>query len=173
MFQLGECVVYGCKGLHQITDTTRLSFDGVDNDRLYYVLRPLANKEGSVYSPVETANVNMRAVISREAAESLIRSLPSISLLDIKSNKQREEAYKSCIKGCEPEELMRVIKTLRKRKAERKLCGKRLTVADLHYLEQAEGILFEELELVLGLDRKTLLSLVLDSICDMAHRPVS
>lgn len=157
MFQIGEYVVYGCKGIHQILDMTHLSLDGVSKDRLYYVMQPVTKKESAVYAPVDAANVNMRPVMTKDAAEAFLHSVSSLSVLDAKSPKQREECYKSCIRSCDPTELMQVIKTLRIRKEERKQNGKKLTVSDMHYLEQAEGILYEELKLSLGMDENSLL----------------
>ena len=146
MFRIGEYVVYGCKGIHRILDTTHLSLDGVSRDRLYYVMQPLGTENGAIYAPVDAEKLNMRSVMTKAQAERFLLSIPSIALLDSQSNKQREDAYKSCIRSSDPNKLMRVIKT------------------DVHCLEQAEDILFSELCLVLGLERPALLALVQESI---------
>lgn len=164
MFRIGEYVVYGCKGIHRILDTTHLSLDGISRDRLYYVMQPLGTENGAIYAPVDAEKLNMRSVMTKAQAERFLLSIPSIALLDSQSNKQREDAYKSCIRSSDPNKLMRVIKTLLRRKTERKRSGKRLTVSDVHCLEQAEDILFSELCLVLGLERPALLALVQESI---------
>ncbi|MDD6282488.1 MAG: CarD family transcriptional regulator [Oribacterium sp.] len=149
MFQPGEYVVYGCKGIHRIMDITTLDMDGVSKDKKYYVMQPCGKQEGSVYAPVDAQKINMRLVMTKAEAEAFLSTIDSIAPLDIKSNKQREEAYKECIRSCDPDELMRVIKTLYRRKQSRKAAGKKLTLTDLHYLTQAETILYTELSLAL------------------------
>ncbi len=153
MFQSGEYVVYGCKGIYQIMDITTLDIDGVSKDRLYYVMQPSNQGEGSVYAPADKQSSNMRQIMSKEEAADFLSSIQNIEPLDIKNNKQREDAYKECIRSCEPDSLMRVIKTLYLRKECRLEQGKKLTLTDLHYLQQAEDILYEELSIILSISK--------------------
>ena len=153
MFHNGDYVVYGCKGIHKIIDTTVLNLDGVSKDKEYYVMQPYDKPTGSVYAPVDATKINMRKVMSKDEAAAFIKAVPGIGVLDIKNNKQREDAYKECIKSCSPDELMRVIKTLHLRKEERISQGKKLTLTDTHYMQQAEGILYDVLALVLDMPK--------------------
>ncbi|WP_036606434.1 CarD family transcriptional regulator [Oribacterium sp. P6A1] len=168
MFHNGDYVVYGCKGIHKIIDTTILNLDGVSKDKEYYVMQPYDKPSGSVYAPVDSTKINMRKVMSKDEAKAFIKTVPGIGVLDIKNNKQREDAYKECIKSCSPDELMRVIKTLHLRKEERSSQGKKLTLTDTHYMQQAEGILYDELSLVLDMPKDD----VPDYISDVVHKSV-
>ena len=40
MFEIGEFIVYGHKGICKVEDITYLDMSGADKDRLYYVLNP-------------------------------------------------------------------------------------------------------------------------------------
>ncbi len=150
MFQIGDFVVYGNKGIHKIMKTTSLSLDGVSEEKLYYLMQPLAKPEGSVYAPVSSEKTNMRSVMDKSMAEHFLSLIPSIPLIDIKSRKLCEDRFKEIIRESDPVGLMQIIKTLRKRKEERKQVGKKLTVSDMHYLEQAEHNLYDELSISLS-----------------------
>lgn len=156
MFQPGEYIVYGCKGIHKIIEITKLDFDGINNDKPYYMMQPCKKPEALVYAPVGTLKVNMRPIMSKDEAHDFIDHFTDIEVLNIRSNKHREEAFKECIKSCDPEELMRVIKTIYLRRDRREKQGKKLTLTDIHYLKQAENILFVELALTLDKDEDDL-----------------
>lgn len=50
MFEIGEYIVYGVKGVCRIEDITHIDISGADKDRLYYVLARLAMAvEGSMH----------------------------------------------------------------------------------------------------------------------------
>ena len=63
---------------------------------------------------------------------------------------------------------MRVIKTLHLRREERISQGKKLTLTDTHYMQQAEGILYDELSLVLNLPKDD----IPDYISGVVHKSV-
>ena len=103
MYEVGDLIVYGRTGICEVTEITTLKMDGVPKDKLYYILRPVREKHGKVFTPVDNEKIVMRKVISKEEAEELIREIPQIEGLWIGSEKQREEKYKECIKYSEPE----------------------------------------------------------------------
>ena len=77
MFEVGEYIVYGCKGVCQVEEITHIDIPGSNKDRLYYVLAPLEDRNGKIYAPTDNAKVAMRKVITRwkiSFAESLRRS---------------------------------------------------------------------------------------------------
>ena len=55
------------------------------------------------------------------------------------------------IKSCAPDALLQVIKTVMERREERARQGKKLTLLDMHFMEQAEDILYEELAISLSI----------------------
>ena len=73
VFQKGERVVCGSKGVCVVEEITTLDIAGVDRKREYYILKPLYLSSSTVYIPVDTAESSMRKVLAHEEAESLIR----------------------------------------------------------------------------------------------------
>ncbi len=156
MFQNGDYIVYGSKGIHKILNTTTLDIEGIAKDRLYYVMQPCAKPDSSVYAPVDVEKNGMRLVMSKTEAEDFLRGIDTIEPLDIPNNKEREEAYKKCIRSCSPEQLMSVIKALYLKKMSRGEQGKKLTLTDSHYMQQAEDILYEELSMSLNIPKESM-----------------
>ena len=93
MFEIGEYVVCGAKGVCQIRDITHIDMSGADKEKLYYVLAPVGDKNGTIYVPTDSEKIIMRRTISKEEAERLIDELPQIELLWVPDDKQREETY--------------------------------------------------------------------------------
>ena len=153
MFQSGTYVVYGCKGVHKILGTTRLDLEGIPKDKDYYVMQAVKKPDGAVYAPVEASRTNMRSVMTKEQAESFLHAADGIHALSCKTPKQREENCREGIKSCSPDALLQVIKTVMERREERARQGKKLTLLDLHFIEQAEDILYEELAISLSISR--------------------
>ena len=76
MFEIGEYIVYGVKGVCRIEDITHIDISGADKDRLYYVLAPVGDGSGRIYAPTDNQKITMRKVISREEADQLIEDMP-------------------------------------------------------------------------------------------------
>ena len=69
MYEVGDLIVYGRTGICEVTEITTLKMDGVPKDKLYYILRPVREKRGKVFTPVDNEKIVMRRVISKEEAE--------------------------------------------------------------------------------------------------------
>lgn len=102
-------------------------------------MRPVHEKHGKVFTPVDNEKIVMRRVISKEEAEKLIREIPQIEGLWIGNEKQREEKYRECMKSCKCAEWVRIIKTLYERKVSRLKQGKKITATDERYLRMAKA----------------------------------
>lgn len=94
MFEIGEYIVYGVKGVCRIEDITHIDISGADKDRLYYVLAPVGDGSGRIYAPTDNQKITMRKVISREEADQLIEDMPKIEQLWVPDDRQREARYK-------------------------------------------------------------------------------
>ena len=153
MFEIGEYVVYGIKGVCRIEDITHIDISGADKNRLYYVLSPLEDANGKIYAPTDNQKITMRKVITKEEANQLIRELPEIELLWISDDKQREAKYKEVMRTCDYRSWVSIVKTLYLRKKERTAQGKKVTSLDERYMRAAENELYSELSLTLGIPR--------------------
>ena len=164
MFEIGEFIVYGSKGVCQVEDITHVDIPGASKDRLYYVLRKLEGGNGTIYAPTDNDKVVMRKVITREAAEDLIRRMPEIEQLWIDDDKKREAIYKEAIRTCDYNEWVSMIKALYFRKRERTAQGKKVTALDEKYLKAAENELYSELSLILEIPKNEVVNYIKEQI---------
>lgn len=110
MFQINDLVVYGKNGVCSVKGIGTLSL--INNDRIYYTLVPVYNKEEIIYAPVENGRIVMREVISREDAKELIDIFPDLEETVVADERDRENCYKQTLLGCNCEKLASMIKTI-------------------------------------------------------------
>lgn len=101
MFQKGEFIIYGNKGVCEVTDISKITISGASRDRLYYVLQPAQDKEGRIFTPVDGQKTEMRRILNRKEAAELIDSIPSIGNLWVADERQRELNYKQAVNSCD------------------------------------------------------------------------
>lgn len=160
MFEKGNYIVYGTSGVCKVEDITTMNMDGISRDRLYYVLSPLSQAGGKIFTPVDNQKSLMRGIVSEEEAVSLIDEMPEIEALWIANDKQREANYKECMKSCDCREWVKIIKALYTRKMERNAQGKKITSTDEKYLKMAEEALYSELSIPLGIPKSEMVDYI-------------
>ena len=153
MFQAGDVIVCGTHGVCRVEKVGPLSSAVADRDRLYYTLKPLYERGSVVFTPVDNEKMVIRPVISREEAQRLIDGIRDAEALGIEDERKREENYKTALKSCRAEELVKMIKTINARKRSRAARGKKATDADSRYVKLAEDYLYGELAISLDLER--------------------
>lgn len=152
-YKTGELVVYGSSGVCVVNDIIRMTTPGTRKKNYYYCLIPVDNQSSRIYALVGQDKVKMRRIISHDEAISLIDSAPELSIIDIKSDKTREDQYKSAIQSCDCRELFRIIKTLHARNERRLKQGRKITSTDERYMKEAKKSLYTELSVVLDVKR--------------------
>lgn len=153
MFEVGEYVVCGNKGVCVVEKITTLDIAGVDKEREYYILKPKYQMGSTVYVPVDSSKESMRRVIRREEAQKLIDAIPDVPLLAITNEKLSEQIYRECLKSGNCKEWVRILKTIWRRKQERQQAGRKVTAVDAKYFHMAEESLYGELAVALDLNR--------------------
>lgn len=153
MFQKGEYVIYGNNGICLIQDITTLNIPGVDKDRQYYLLKPVYASGSTVYTPVDTAETSLRHALSKDEADSLIRSIPDIPLIPLTDEKALEKTYKEYMRSNSCKAWVQLIKTIYLRKERRIMKGYKVTALDNRYFNLAETSLYGELSIALGKPR--------------------
>lgn len=153
MFEKGELIIYGNKGICAVSDITTLDMAGAAKDRLYYILMPQNQKDSKIFVPVDSNKTIMRKLISKEEAKQLIESIPEIQEIWVENDKLREEKYKECMRTCECKEWVRIIRTLYVRKQQRIAEGKKVTATDERYFRMAEESLYSELSIALDIPK--------------------
>lgn len=153
MFQTGEYVVCGNKGVCLVKEITTLQMGGADKNRLYYVLKPVYAETATVYIPIDTEHTSLRRTITGEEASVLLASIPQLMPMVIKDEKQAEMQYKACLHANDCGELARLLKTLHCRNQRRVASGHKITAVDGRYFKLAEDTLCGELAVALGITR--------------------
>jgi len=164
MFSIGEYIIYGTKGVCQVTDVTTMNLDGVPKDTKYYILQPWNQSGSRIFVSVDNQKTIMRKTLSKEEAEALIEEIPGIGEIWVDNDKAREEKYKECIRSCDCRELVRIIKTLFLRREERLKAGKKITTTDERYLKMAEDHLYSELAVALGIPAENMRQYITDRV---------
>ncbi len=154
MFEIGEYVICGNKGVCIVEDIATLDISGVDKERKYYILKPKYVSGSTVYVPVDSPRESMRKILQPEEAKNLISQIPHIPLLTFTDDKLSEQTYKDCMKANSCEELVKVIKTIYIRKQKRVQAGRKVTAVDAKYFHLAEDSLYGELAVSLGINRE-------------------
>lgn len=153
MFEKGEYVVCGNKGVCIVEDITTLNISGIDKERQYYILKPVYMAGSTVYVPVDAAVESMRKVLSHQEADRLIGAIPEIPLIVIANDKQLEQEYRNCMKTNSCKEWVKIIKTIYLRKQKRLEAGRKVTAVDAKYFRIAEDNLYGELAISLSMER--------------------
>ncbi len=145
MFTVGDYLVKSVDGLCQVRDIMTLEDMGMDKDKLYYLLVPVADEKMQIYASIDYDPESLRKALTKEEAGALINRIPGIDELEIENDKQREREYKKAVRSCEPEMWVSVIKTIYLREQKRLEQGKKSTALDEQYFRRAEDYLYSEL----------------------------
>ncbi len=149
MFAVGDYMVYGINGVCLVQDICASPFDKKDT-RTFYMLKPLGASAGSViYTPTDNVQVAMRPLMTRNQAEELIGLLPVIAPLEVPAEKMRRDIYRQTMQSCDPVQYVRLIKTVRRRRADMLAQHKRLSETDSDFERNAKLSLYHELSVVL------------------------
>ena len=164
MYQKGDYIHYGNSGVCVVADVTHMEMEGIDQDKMYYVLSPIWTKGNKIYTPVDNTKVVLRPILSKAEALQLIDEMPSIGCIPISNDRDREDIYKTAMRTCDCREWVRVLKTLYARKLERQAAGKKVTSADERYMRAAEDQLYGELATALGMQRDEMESYITERV---------
>lgn len=164
MFQVGEYILYGINGICRVADVGPSPYDK-DDPRTFYLLIPVNNPMSStIYTPVDNQRVPMRRLMTKDEIDALLAAIPEIDTITVPVEKQRREIYRSVIGELKPEGYVRVIKTVRRRRAELIAAHKHFPVTDLEYGRLAKHLLCSECAHVLGLSEEAADALIAASI---------
>ena len=164
MITKGEYIVCGNKGVCMVEDITTVHMEGIDSQKLYYLLKPICSKTSTIYIAVNNEMPSMRKILTREEALSLIESLPTIGFLDITEERNGEAVYRESLHKNDIVELIKIIKTSYHRREDRISQGRKVVAVDEKYNKMACEYLFGELSVSLDVDKQEIEKQVLDII---------
>ena len=167
MLNIGECVVYGSHGLCQVRDILVPSFLERGKEKQYYMMISAVDAGSVLYVPVEGAEDKIREVTGADNAEDLIEDIEEVDDVELPEGKKAEPAILEIIKRNDVEEMMGLVKSLRKIKATREAQGKRFATLNERYLNLAEKLLYTELAYSLETEKETIKRRVLEMLSEL------
>lgn len=164
MFEKGQYIIYGIRGVCEVMDITTVDRPGGPKGKLYYVLRPYYQQDSKIVTPVESEMTVTRPLLSREEALELIDHISEVKEMAVTEDKQREERYKEALRTCDCRVWISMIKALYLRRRERQEQGKKMTDLDERYFKTAEDNLYSELALSLGIPRDEMVGYITERV---------
>ncbi len=167
MLNIGECVIYGNHGLCQVREILVPSFLERGKEKQYYMMISAVDAGSVLYVPVEGAEDKIREVTGADSAEDLIEDIEEVDEIVLPEGKKAEPAILEIIKRNDVEEMMGLVKSLRKIKATREAQGKRFATLTERYLNMAEKLLYTELAYSLETEKETIKRRVLEMLSEL------
>ena len=146
MYQIGDLVVYGSIGVCKV--------DGFSypekSAKAFYCLSPLY-QSGVIHTPVESAKVPLRPVMSAESADELLSKLPTLRVEIFKERtiQQLAQKYQAVLQTGDPLQLMSLSLSVQLKRRQAEAQNRRLGMVDERYRKQAERLLYGELAVAL------------------------
>ena len=159
MFDIGEYVVYGNKGVCKIEKIGTIDIPGMSSDRKYYTMTQIYSKASTIFTPVDNAVI--RRVISKEETLDLIHNSIDFKPVWIQNDKERERVFTETLRAADARKLLEMIIMLAHRRDQRIASGKKATSTDERYYHAAQDILYGEFGVSLGMDREEVRPFVL------------
>lgn len=154
MYQVGDLIVYGSTGVCSVSEIKKIDAPWADKDQLYYALEP-SRGDYIVYVPVDSSRVFTRLAISKDEANRLIDTIPSIEPKIYHSVRPHDMAayYKSYIESHDCADLIELTMSLYAKKHQTGETKIKFGSIDQKFMLRAEELLFGELAAALGIRR--------------------
>ncbi len=160
MFKINEFVIYNSLGVYKVVDIRR-EIDISNNETEYYILQPAYGNNLTIKTPVNSNPKRlMRQVLSKDAALSLIKSIPGKETTWIKDDKQRNVSFKAALRTGESEQWVGLVKAIYIEQQQKASIGKKLNRADEDIMKAAEKVLNEEFAVALNITPDEVVTLI-------------
>ena len=162
MYKIGDLVVYK-RDVCRVLEYKEKYF----KDKDYYSLNPIYDNSLKIDVPIDSTL--LRDVMSKEKAEDIINSIPSIDIIDV-NDKMMENEYKRLINEGGYEGLVSVIKTTYLRNNDRLNSKRKISEKDENYFNTAERILYGELAVALDMDIDSIKDYVIKRVDEIEEK---
>ena len=165
MFSVGDKIMYGGTGVCVVEDIITRKTQEPASERLYYVLKPLF-QSGTIQTPVDITKIPIRPVMSRNAAEEFILTIPAVpgEVCAEKNLSALRNYYQEMMNSYEAADLVRVAKSVYAKKRDVESRQKKIGMTDTQYLKRAEDLLFGELSIALEIPKQSVLPYIHDRV---------
>ena len=125
-------VVYASNGICFIEDVKKLTFIKGEPEKTYYILRPLNDKNSTIYIPENNELLlgRIRSIITKDEIDAIIRDTKTAEFVWIEDRKQRSAHYRELLSAPHPAVLLPLMKSIATKKAELAELGKKLAAVD-------------------------------------------
>ena len=150
MLSTGSVFLYGDSGVCRVQEIRRERFKN-RGEQDYYILKPVYRPNATLHVPADGDIFarRMRPLLTRDEAQALVQDLPGLETDWISDDKARAEHFRQVISDCDRRELLRMVKTVYRRRRELLAMGRRLHSVDEALWHSAEKIVSEEIAFVL------------------------
>lgn len=157
MYTAGTLILYGRTGVCRVESVTEKAVPGGTGSRAYYLLRPLY-QNGTIAAPVEKledGTIFSRPLMSREQAQALIESLPTLPAEPYHNQNlnQLRDHYRQQLQSLAGPDLAQLVRSIYAKKQEAIVRNRKLSVVDQRFMDEAESLLYGELASALGIGR--------------------
>ena len=137
--------MYGNNGVYTVAEYCKSPVDKNDT-RTFYLLRPIYESASNIImTPACNDRVNMRYLISKDEAYTIIDKIPYIPELTVEFERARRDVYKNALASGDLEEYVKIIKTVHTRREMVIKTRKRLSETDAEYEKRAKYCLYSEI----------------------------
>lgn len=145
-FQINEKVIHCRDGLCTIISQTKL------NDKDFYIVKISHGDAETTYVPFESANSIIRHIMSKEAADELLKEMKKMEKCFVTNTKQRRDSFKRFLSSGNVKDIAYMCRqyTLYKLDPE----GVKLGAVDNDMLSHASNMLYDEFSLTYDIPRE-------------------
>ena len=150
MYGIGDHIVYSSMGVCLVKDISTAPVYG-GATKTCYTLAPVG-QAGEIKVPVDT-QVFMRPILTHEEVDALIDGIPAMQVEPFRPTglQQLKAHYQACLQSRDPADLLALIMSIHLKKEERRKANQRVGVIDENCMKRAQGLLYGEFALALGI----------------------
>ncbi len=151
-------VIYASNGVCTVEDIKNMAFVKGDPEKTYYILKPLNDKNSTIYIPEDNEILmgKIRDIISPGEIDDIVAGKSEIDCEWIEDRKQRTAHYKELFTFPHPAKLLPEIKLILRKKEEVLQNGKKQCAIDRDAFENALRFIREEFTFTLNSAEKAL-----------------
>jgi len=173
MFAVNDYVIYGDSGVCKVEAICTPKISGIDQDALYYMISTVGLNSTTIYVKVDNIKVSVRKILTRDEAEKLIDSMPSVESIWTNDEKARERLFTQAVRSSDCRDWVKIIKTIHLVNVERIDKGRLKGRIGEVYARDAKEKLFGELSLSLGIPRQDVEEYILKRVNELESAQVS
>lgn len=143
MFNVGDLILYSLQGICCIDDICEKTFMGVTKS--YYVLHPITGSKLKISVPVDSENVRMLKLLTKDAAKKVVESFRFQGIDWVETDNERNKVYSDIVKNGSRKEISMMANTLMREKIKIEKSGRKFHAKDRKLLTYIQDVLFREL----------------------------